>query len=202
MTQVAKKISFMEIHGVIGCIAFAFVFPVGGIMIRALPFRFTLWLHAAWQMIGWMLAIVVMGMGLSYENGEYIKAGNFHAVIGLVACLGVIIQPVTGWVHHVMYKKLGGRTGWSYAHIVFGILVVTLGIINGGLGLWMEGKEQKYMIAYGVPAAAIWVVWLGISVLSQLKRSRSPTTRAVADGEAKTETLREKQRAASSRSSN
>lgn len=192
------------------------MFPTGGILLRALlpRWRHAVRLHAAWQAAGWALALATLGVGVRMADEEgYLRAGNFHAVIGLVACVGVGVQPVTGWVHHRLYKKggVGGRTGWSYAHVAWGWGTVTLGVVNGGLGWWMEEVEGKYLVAYGVLAAAIWVLWVGTSVLSQLKGRRTPPMAeagAVADRhdipskEGRMETrLREKLTAASSRSS-
>lgn len=169
-------------HAVLGCLAFALVFPVGGIIIRALRTRFTLWLHAGWQMVGWAMAVVTLGTGIWLANSDgYLSPGSlkYHVVVGLVATLGIVLQPVTGWMHHVLFKRVGGRTAWSYAHIVWGVAMVTLGAINGAFGLVLEHRETKYIIVYGVLAAVVWATWIGISAMAQLARRRTKQAKVV-----------------------
>lgn len=43
---------------------------------------------------------------------------------------------------------------------------MTVGIINGGLGLMLSENTVKGEIAYGVIAGAIWIVWLAVMVWS------------------------------------
>ena len=45
---------------------------------------------------------------------------------------------------------------------------MTLGIINGGLGLQLSGNTTKGEIAYGVIAGVIWLVWVAIALMSNL----------------------------------
>lgn len=118
-----------------------------------------------------------MGLGLWLARTiGYIELKHlqYHVAIGLVAVCGVSMQPVTGWVHHRIFKSTGGqRTGWSTVHVGWGIAVVTLGAINGGFGLVLAFAPRKYYFIYGVPAAAVWVTWMTVSVVSQARRGRS-----------------------------
>ena len=43
---------------------------------------------------------------------------------------------------------------------------MSLGIINGGLGLQLSGNTVKGKIAYAVIAGVIWLVWLAVAVMS------------------------------------
>ena len=45
---------------------------------------------------------------------------------------------------------------------------MTLGIINGGLGLQLSGNTTKGEIAYGVIAGVIWLAWVAVAVMSHL----------------------------------
>ncbi len=45
---------------------------------------------------------------------------------------------------------------------------MTLGIINGGLGLQLSGNTTKGEMAYGVVAGVIWLVWVAVAVMSHL----------------------------------
>lgn len=157
-------------HGILGCLAFAFFFPVGGIIIRRLPGPFTLWIHAIWQIIAWMMALVTLGMGIWMAKGtDYIE--TYHAIIGIFVIAGISIQPITGFFHHLLFKKVGHRTFWSYAHLFWGIPLITLGAINGGFGLQLNGADRVYCIVYGVFAALIWLIWMLVSVFSQRQRT-------------------------------
>jgi hypothetical protein len=55
-----------------------------------------------------------------------------------------------------------------------GWVAVTLGIVNGGLGLNLAdsmGMSSKAgMIAYGVVAAVMWVAWVAASVVGERRR--------------------------------
>ena len=47
--------------------------------------------------------------------------------------------------------------------------MVTLGIINGGLGLQLSANTTKGEIAYGVIAGVVWLVWVAVALMSHLK---------------------------------
>lgn len=51
-------------HGVMATIAFAILFPLGAIIIRALSFRGLVWVHAAVQVFSYIVALAVMGLGI------------------------------------------------------------------------------------------------------------------------------------------
>lgn len=112
------------------------------------------------------LALVTLGMGVWLAKGtEYIE--TYHAIIGIFVIASICVQPVTGWVHHMFFKKTGTRGVWSFLHRFWGIGMITLGAINGGFGLQLAGADNKYVIVYAVMAALIWVVWMSISIVSQ-----------------------------------
>lgn len=94
---------------------------------------------------------------------------TYHAIIGIVAIVGVFFQPITGALHHRFYKQRQSRTGVSYVHIFLGIGFITLGTINGGFGLQLAGAEPKFMIVYGVFAALIWLVWMAVSTMAHMR---------------------------------
>lgn len=62
-----------------------------------------------------------------------------------------------------MYKKYRQRTTWAITHAWSGRIFLTLGMINGGLGLMMtEAHHQNVQgkIAYGVLAGLMWLSWM------------------------------------------
>jgi hypothetical protein len=86
---------------------------------------------------------------------------------------------------------------WSYLHLYNGRIMITLGIVNGGLGLFLAGAANGLKIAYGVIAGVIWLVWMAAAVFGELGRLRpapkdtrrrsprrtSSTRRKLSDGE-------------------
>ena len=77
-----------------------------------------------------------------------------HASIGLVMLIGVFFQPWFGYIHHKIFKrrldainagdtrKKLGRTIITQVHLWLGRLLITVGVINGGLGImvtWDRG---------------------------------------------------------------
>lgn len=51
-------------HGTIMGLAFALLFPTGGIIIRVLSFRGLIWVHAGLQTLTYTLALAGMGLGV------------------------------------------------------------------------------------------------------------------------------------------
>ena len=48
-------------------------------------------------------------------------------------------------------------------------MILTAGVINGGLGLMLSGNTVKGEIAYGVVAGTIWLVWVAAVVMSRVR---------------------------------
>lgn len=177
-------------HGTVMGFTFAFLFPLGAILIRVASFRGLIWLHAAVQSLAYALALVGLGLGIYiavYPESQVCQTssrsmwdrsgantlqitgeGKGHPIIGIVVVGSLYLQPVLAVLHHEMYKKTLKRTIWGISHVWWGRIMVTLGIINGGLGLQLSGNTTKGEIAYGVVAGVIWLVWVAVAVMSQL----------------------------------
>lgn len=106
---------------------------------------------------------------------------SYHPIIGIVVLVLLFFQPITGFVHHLRFKKLGKRTAWSYVHVWLGRVGVTLGMVNGGLGLLLASDAPAFtgfkpsrgqVVAYGVVAAGMWVVWVVAAVVGERRRKR------------------------------
>ena len=74
-------------------------------------------------------------------------------------------------IHHIIYKKYLTRTAWATAHVWYGRVLVTLGIINGGLGLRLSDNTKGGEIAYGIVAGLLWILWMAVVVFSYAKGS-------------------------------
>lgn len=59
-------------------------------------------------------------------------------------------------------------------HVWAGRVLITIGMINGGLGLLLsaDGTRNDY-IAYGATAGSIWVLFGGVSAYRDWSRARS-----------------------------
>lgn len=107
---------------------------------------------------------------------------TYHPIIGIVVFVLLFFQPILGFVHHVQYKKYNRRTIWSHGHLWLGRIVITLGMINGGLGLLLASDapaftgfapSQGEIIAYGVIAAIMWLLWVASAIIGERKRARA-----------------------------
>jgi hypothetical protein len=74
---------------------------------------------------------------------------------------------------HRRYPSQEKLSVWTaLAHIWLGRISVTLGMINGGLGLLLRANmtTRAEWIVYGVLAGVIWMSWIFIVVSVPLKR--------------------------------
>jgi hypothetical protein len=97
-----------------------------------------------------------------------------HVIIGLIVICSCGIQPFTGLIHHLLYKNRGRPNAATYPHVWLGRVLITAGAINAGLGFRLSGPDtapSSVFIGYGVGAAIVWVVWMGVVVMA-LVRSR------------------------------
>ncbi|KAL2175073.1 uncharacterized protein P884DRAFT_207376, partial [Thermothelomyces heterothallicus CBS 202.75] len=156
-------------HGILGAAAMVALFPSGAILLRILPSRIGLWVHALMQVLAVCVLVAAVGLGIhlvqDLQNGTGMNLMsdsdiNSHFIIGLVVMACLILQPVFGIIHHEKFKRLRRRTIASYVHLINGRICMTLGIVNGGLGLWLAGASDKLKIAYIATAAALWTLWL------------------------------------------
>ncbi|KAL8715051.1 MAG: hypothetical protein Q9220_001008 [cf. Caloplaca sp. 1 TL-2023] len=160
-------------HGVFMSLAAVLVFPTGGIIIRLPLGRHTVHIHAALQVFGLLLIITGLGLGLYVVLNPVSFIDNYHPVIGLVVIGFWLLQPLSGVWHHLLFRTVKKRTIPGYVHAWLGRAVLTLGMINGGLGLKIcRDDTRSEQIAYGVLAGIIWCVWMGVSVWSEVKRAR------------------------------
>jgi hypothetical protein len=102
-----------------------------------------------------------------------VQYNNPHPIIGIVLFVFLFFQPILGIIHHLGFKKHGKRRAASYAHIWLGRALITLGMINGGLGLQYAGNVGRgTYIAYGIVAGIIWLIWMVVAVFSESRRQR------------------------------
>ncbi|GAB1725991.1 hypothetical protein NU195Hw_g5424t1 [Hortaea werneckii] len=172
-------------HAVLATLAFALFFPVGGIMIRLASFPGLWWVHGLFQIFAYMLYIAAFAIGIymvtSSPNG--VALHEAHPIIGIVLFVLLFFQPFLGFLHHVMFKKHSRRVVWSYGHIWLGRAIITVGIINGGLGFQWAKRTGAFapstgaIIAYGVIAGLIWLVYIISAIYGEAKRRRGSSAK-------------------------
>lgn len=171
-------------HGILAALAFVILFPSGAIVLRLAHFPGVIWLHAAFQIFAYLVYIAGFGLGV-YAALEMDLMNDYHPILGVCILLAILIMPVLGQVHHKMFKKYGHRTGWSYAHIWVGRIAITLGIINGAMGL-KEADDLNAglgstagMWAYVVVGLIMWLAWMA-SIYIAGKRKKAAAANASA----------------------
>ena len=99
---------------------------------------------------------------------------GYHPVIGIIIFGLASFQAVGGVVAHLKYRKQQRPVVEGTLHRYSGLFLITLGIINGGLGLLYGGGaiSRSEAIAYGVIAGFIWVAFMGFSVGMAAKRKK------------------------------
>jgi hypothetical protein len=91
----------------------------------------------------------------------------------------VLFQPVFGFVHHVKFKRIHRRTWWSHTHLFIGRVAITLGIINGGIGLALARASVAAITAYSVFAALMWLLWMMAAILGERRRRKAKNASGV-----------------------
>jgi hypothetical protein len=168
-------------HGVLAALAFVIFFPVGAILIRLGSFRGVWLVHGIFQLFAYIVYIVAFGLGIYMVNNIPVNLlGRYHPIIGIIVFVLLFFQPILGFVHHLQFKKHSRRTIWSHGHLWLGRIVITLGIINGGLGLLLASDApvsfrptRSQIIAYGVVAGIMWLLWVASAVIGERKRAKA-----------------------------
>jgi Cytochrome domain of cellobiose dehydrogenase len=166
-------------HGTIMAVVFLLLLPIGALMIY-LPFsRKVLLAHAPIQVLSVALLIVgvILGVILGVRIDEY---DGYHQIIGyiVVSCL-LLFQPVLGLIQHLRHRKFGERTIFGHIHRWLGRSLILLGVINGGLGLYITGEIGSEsvptwaVIAYSVIAAVVGIIYIVIAGSSGILRKRN-----------------------------
>lgn len=152
-------------HAVTAPLVFALFMPLGAIMIRIFTFRGVLWFHAGWMVFSYILSLAALGTGI-YLAYYIHMLDSTHAIIGLIIICGCILQPVTGLAHHLLYKSVGRPNKATYPHVWWGRAIITIGAINGGIGLQLARCTRETGIGYGVGAGIVWVLWMGVILMA------------------------------------
>lgn len=113
--------------------------------------------------IGWVLGVII-----ATESGQWVTF-NGHAIIGTIVFGLAITQPITGLLHRHYWKNGKKLYRWAWMHVWLGRILITAGIINGGLGLQLSGESNTDYIIYGVLAGFVWLVYISISIIAIIR---------------------------------
>jgi hypothetical protein len=154
-------------------------------MIRLGSFRGVWLVHGFFQLFAYIVYIVAFGLGVWMVNNLPINLlDTYHPIIGIIVFVLLFFQPILGFVHHVKFKKHNRRTIWSHGHLWLGRIVITLGMINGGLGLLLASDAPTFtafrpnrgqIIAYGVVAGIMWLLWVAAAIIGERRKARAPS---------------------------
>ena len=114
---------------------------------------------------------------------------NYHPVIGILISALLIVQPVIGFFHHKDHKRDHRRGFWSALHLILGRTAITVGMVNGYLGLMatdscignikdrgtrqkQQQQKQRFKTAYVTVALVFWILWTGLSMWWEWRRHR------------------------------
>lgn len=162
-------------HAAISCLAWVLFFPLGAILVRAVTYQARR-IHVIVQSIAATLMVAGWSMGVWMATvSEQWVSSNGHAIIGSIVFGLALSMPVLGLLHHLRWKKnindAKKMYTWAWIHVWLGRTLVTVGIINGGLGLQLSENTVNGEIAYGVIAGFIWCVYVAVTVVA-IVRSR------------------------------
>ena len=61
---------------------------------------------------------------------------------------------------------------WTHLHTINGRVAMTLGMVNGALGLWLARAPGKLKASYLGLAIPIWLIWVGVGAWEEWHRWR------------------------------
>ncbi|KAI7256110.1 hypothetical protein KC343_g4265 [Hortaea werneckii] len=159
-------------HGVIACIAWL-IFLIGAVFMRALKGSKTWLVHACTQSIALVLVVASAALGIQLAQSGH-QLDQAHVVIGLLLFAALWLLAIGGLLQHLYFRKYQQQSIIGVAHAWSARLMITLAIINGGLGLALAGgHEAGTYVAYGVVTAVIWISWVGFTIISIRRESRN-----------------------------
>lgn len=149
---------FAGAHAAFMGIAFLLILPLGALSLRLVrKVRY----HALAQMLGLVFVAVGFALGV-YCSTVFNKSKHFnstHQIIGLLIMAALLIQIGLGLSHHFIYMRAGTPTIMGKTHRFLGISILTLGIVNGFIGLKFAGNP---MVPWGVVVAIMLLIFAAI----------------------------------------
>lgn len=166
-------------HATIMITVMVILFPSFALGIHLFPSSRTVAIHAWLQLFTLALAIAGFGIGISLALNLQLGWWSYHEIIGIIVISSLVLfQPAMGFLQHRYFHKTGRKGVFAYLHRWFGRTMITLGIVNAGLGFRFTGIGSSVapvgaVIAYGVVAGIVWVGYiLTASFLTHRRHAR------------------------------
>ncbi|KAI9879012.1 MAG: hypothetical protein M1823_006884 [Watsoniomyces obsoletus] len=169
-------------HAVMASACMLIFFPFGGVILRIVSVDnhpHIVWFHAGVQMFAYTLFLAAAGVGI-WMAKNYGVIGGYHPIVGMCILVGMSFQPVTEILNHFFYARYPKILYLGYVHLWLGRVLITLGMINGGLGfafadtipyqpVWSVAPK----IVYAIIAGVVWIMYfLFCGVWQQVKYVR------------------------------
>jgi len=160
-------------------IAFLFVFPVGVVAMRsglAKAFRY----HWVLQVVASALAGVGIVSGLVMSRGRAFVAA--HQWLGVAVGVGLGLQSLLGWRHHVVFLRIRRRTWLSHGHIWLGRLIFCGGWANlvSGMLLSGHGRAAAVLVAMISVEGVGFVLWRLATLGRWMRSGQAPNADSTA----------------------
>lgn len=156
-------------------VTFVLLFPMGALSLRFARTKIPVKVHACWQIVAFMIALI--GMGLGIWLGLRVRYLDYlHSILGFAVLGCLVVQALLGALGHAKFKRLGKRSWWGVSHTWWGRGVIALALVNGGLGLLLADNTTGGRVAYGVVAGISVVVYVVVLALYYLKGRSSKKT--------------------------
>ncbi|KAJ8130250.1 hypothetical protein O1611_g3381 [Lasiodiplodia mahajangana] len=112
-------------HGFVMGVAFLLLYPAGVVALRsgnAKAFKY----HWRLQLVASIFTALGFCIALTYEGA----ISSVHQILGISLLVGIAIQIVLGWRHHVAFLRVRRRSWLSHSHIWAGRLILVGGWSN------------------------------------------------------------------------
>ncbi|KAM3417368.1 hypothetical protein BST61_g5618 [Cercospora zeina] len=161
----------MTAHGVVASLAWAVVMPLGAIVIRRVPSSKAWLIHAGIMIWGLIMFTSAFGMGI-WDVAQWKADINhfMHTIIGTSVFAFAWLQPFLGLAHHFIWAKTQKRTLISGLHVYFGRLLISVGMVNGAIGLALARVSGPEKWAYGVLVSLVWIAYTLATLDWEIKR--------------------------------
>lgn len=196
------------IHGTLMVAAFSFLLPLGALLSKArncclLPAaqNSLIAVHMFCQVIAVILATVSFAyIFIAMPDLEYTMPTQKHGVLGVAVMSCLYFQLLVGIVRPKIDPRRKRRRVWECIHFVSGRAVISLGILNVGIGIYLlvykQGIDPQYWIACAAAstcsiatASGLLDWWANDRKREQLKNESSNLTQKLIPASVKLGTL-------------
>lgn len=108
----SRRTQMLMAHGILACLAFAVFFPIGGIIIRVLSLPGLVWIHAAMQVVAYLMFIVAFGLGIYVANDQNLVRGLQRCSSGIPADRLLARRVPPGYRHCAICSRLLATDFW------------------------------------------------------------------------------------------